>query len=187
MKLCRHKAKVTTLNQTWSEAAILRVLFPGRISYKGWANSVNFTQLLHLGLILNSGLGRDNRLPPQGPVFKSQHDHFLSNFIILVFFRKKVYYFCIKVGPSSIHHPSVRLCAYMLVYHVSCKCTTSLAVGHSSFKLCRCLGHMMLRVMYVILCDLVKIKGQKCIFLVSPSPYPMQKHRTHGVSNISSD
>ena len=43
-----------------------------------------------------------------------------------------------------------------------CKCISSLTFGCSNFKLCRCIGHMMKRVLGTILCDLdpkVKVKG----------------------------
>ena len=45
-----------------------------------------------------------------------------------------------------------------------CKCFFSLTIGHSHFKLYRCIGHIMLKVLSYILCDLdpkVKVIGQK--------------------------
>ena len=35
-----------------------------------------------------------------------------------------------------------------------CKCSLSLTIGHSNFKLYRCIGHIMLKVLSNILCDL---------------------------------
>ena len=47
----------------------------------------------------------------------------------------------------------------------SCKCTSSLNGGHSNFKLCRCIGHMMKRVLGNTLYDLdLGVKVRECIF-----------------------
>ena len=45
-----------------------------------------------------------------------------------------------------------------------CKCFFSLTIGHSNFKLYRCIDHIMLKVLSYILYDLdpkVKVIGQK--------------------------
>ena len=48
--------------------------------------------------------------------------------------------------------------------------------GSSNFKLCLCIGHMMLRVLGGVLCDLdpkVKVKGQIMYFLVNVSSHKL--------------
>ena len=57
----------------------------------------------------------------------------------------------------------------------SCKCIFSLTIGCSNIKLCWCIGHMKLRVLGNILCDLDPLarpwgKGQIMYFLRNVSP-----------------
>ena len=52
-----------------------------------------------------------------------------------------------------------------------CKCIFSLTGGCSNFKLCRCIGHIIKRVLCNVFNDLdPKVKGQIMYFLVNASP-----------------
>ena len=53
---------------------------------------------------------------------------------------------------------------------VSSKCICSLSVGHNNFKLCRCIGHMMYRVLGIFYVILILCQRSDNVLFVIASP-----------------